>query len=445
MTRTRSRMPLLVGLLLAIATAVAPARNARAAGFLLYEQSAEGIGRAAAVAASSTEPAAIWYNPAALSFMPGYQASVYGVMYLGQATFSPRDGSASIDASPTRQPVPAFFATGRVSDRVALGLGVYLPFGLGIEWPSDWVGRQNGLKASIMTMNINPVVSVKLLPILSLAAGVDVMRSAVDITQGLPDAIGGGSVRIGGTAWGVGGNVGLLLRLLPEKLHFSAGYRSRVKLDFSGRAHFEVNEPIFTSTLHDQPGTAKITLPDLIQFGVMVRPNRRLTLELDANVVLWSTYKTIPIGFSDPATPDSAIHPNYHDMVSLRLGVDWRTPLPGLHLRGGFIFEQNPAPQTGLSPTLPDANAVDVSVGVGYVTRWLRADLGYMLVNFLPSKARHSTDPAIPAQSPEGSYRTIAHLLGVTLTVRLGQSRQEAPEPAPPPPPEARTTASLAP
>jgi long-chain fatty acid transport protein len=409
--------------LLAVVLCLAAGRPARGAGFSLTEQSAEGVGMASAVSASTSEPAAVWYNPAALATMPGYQASVSGVLYLGQPSFSPRDGGATIDAKPTRQPVPAFFATGRVSDRVGVGLGLYVPFGLGIAWPDDWVGREYGIKSSITTLDINPVASVRVHPRLSLAVGLDLMRSAVDITNGLPAAIGGGTVRIAGATWGVGANAAVLYRALPEKLHFAATYRSRVTLSFSGRAHFVVNEPVFTSSLFDQPGTATITLPDVIQLGVMFRPRRHLTLELDANVVLWSAYKKIPLDFADPKTPDSAFYPNYHDQVSLRLGVDWRTPVRGLHLRGGFIFDQNPAPSSGLSPTLPDSNALDVCLGFGWAWRPLRADLGYMLVMYLPSKARHPTDPATPPQSPEGTYRTMAHLLGLTLTWRYGGPR----------------------
>ena len=406
--------------LLAVALCCAHGRIAQAAGFALTEQSAEGIGMASAVSASTTEPAAVWYNPAALPYIPGYQASAFGILYLGQPSFSPRDGSPAVDAKPTRQAVPAFFATGRVSDRVGVGLGFYVPFGLGIGWPVDWIGREYGIKSSITTLNMNPVAAVKVLPNLSLAAGIDVERSAVDITNGLPAAIGGGTVRIGGGTWGVGGNAAVLYRALPERLHFSAAYHSRVKLTFAGHAHFEVNESVFTSSLFDQPGKATITLPDVIQLGVMYRPRPHLTLELDANVTLWSTYKKIPLDFSDPRTPDSAFYPNYHDQVSLRLGLDWRTPVHGLHVRGGFIYDQNPAPQSGLSPTLPDSTAFDVCLGLGWASRALRADLGYMLVMYLPSKARYPTDPAAPPQSPEGTYRTMAHLLGLTLTVRLG-------------------------
>ena len=79
---------------------------------------------------------------------------------------------------------------------------------------------------------------------------------------------------------------------------------------------------------------------------------------------------------------------------------------------------------SGLSPTLPDSTALDVCLGLGWASRVFRADLGYMLIMYLPSKARYPTDPSTPPQSPEGTYRTLAHMLGLTLTYRYGTPRQ---------------------
>jgi hypothetical protein len=66
-----------------------------------------------------------------------------------------------------------------------------------------------------------------------------------------------------------------------------------------------------------------------------------------------------------------------------------------------------------MSPGLPDANRVDLALGVGHSIGPFKADLGYLLVNFLPAEARGGSE------SPEGTYRTLAHLVGLTLGVRL--------------------------
>jgi long-chain fatty acid transport protein len=374
-----------------------------------------------AVSASTTEPAAVWYNPAALVFMPGYQVSISGVGYIGNVTFKPLGGGERIEADPTVQVVPGLFATGRLSERVALGLGVYVPFGLGLRWSDDWIGRVYGIESTITTLDINPVVAVKLLDNLSLAAGLDIMKSAVDMTNGLPTSAED-TVRIGGDGWGIGANVGLLYRLIPDQLHLAATYRSRVKLNYSGEAHFEIAEPVFSSQLFDQGGDAKITLPDIIVLGAMVRPHRTVRIGLDAYIILWSTYDKVPIDFEDPNTPDSGTYPNYRNILDMRLGAEWATPLDGFKIRGGIAYQQNPSPKTGLSPTLPDADGPSFSIGVGYQMKYIGFDLSYLLALYRPSDARQSDDLSTPPQSPEGSYRTVAHLIGLTATGRFGES-----------------------
>lgn len=400
---------------------------ALAGGFFLPEQSGEGLSRASAVVASSQEPAAVWYNPAALSSMEGVQASVYGGAYLGRTEFTPRDGGETSDSEPVKELVPALFATARVSDRVGLGFGVYVPFGLGVAWPNDWQGRERAIESSITTINLNPVVSVRLLDALSVAAGVDVMRTVVDFSNGLPPAVGGavGSVRIGGAAWGLGLNAALLYRPLPDKLHLGLTYRSRAKMEFEGRAHFAgIQEPIFSESLFDQDGTAEITLPDVFQAGVAVRPLPDLLLEVDGTYVLWSTYDEIPIDFSQPQTSDFSFYPNYRDIFSLRISAEYTTPLKPLRVRGGFVYEENPAPEDGISPSLPDAALFGIAAGAGYRAPSWSADFGYMLVLMQPSDARNPSDPSIPPQSPEGTYRTTAHILGLTLSGRFGDTKK---------------------
>lgn len=404
-------------------------RSVRAGGFQLPEQSAEGLGMASAVSASTSEPAAVWYDPAALVFVDGVQASVGATAYLGDTHFTPLDGSTGVDAEPTRQVVPSLFVTGRIADRFALGVGVTVPFGLGVEWSDDWLGRDYGVESSLTVVDVNPVVAFRVLPQLSIAAGIDMMKGAVDLRRGLPTS-STDRVRIAGDAWGVGVNAAVLYRIVPERFHAALTYRSRAKLELDGNADFEVMEPVFASRLFDQPGTAVVTLPDIITLGLMYRPHPSLRIGLDGNAVLWSTFDHVPIDFDDPATPDAELDPDYHDAINVRLGAEWSTPLRGLRARLGLVVDPNAGPETGISPLLPDGDRLDASAGVGYRAGSFAVDLGYMLVLFLPEDARAPSDPTRTPQSPQGTYRTTAHLIGLTLSGRFGAERSTAVTPA---------------
>ena len=77
---------------------VAAPATAQASGFALYEQSASALGRGAAVSASTDEPAAAFYNPAALAFAARWGVSASGMLVRLGSRFSPSDGGADTDA-----------------------------------------------------------------------------------------------------------------------------------------------------------------------------------------------------------------------------------------------------------------------------------------------------------------------------------------------------------
>jgi long-chain fatty acid transport protein len=386
------------------------ALRSQASGFLIYDLSGEGIGRASAVSADASEPAAGWFNPAGLAFGSGVNASAGGVFVTARSSFKLKASGAETSSERGNFVLPALFADGKITDRIDVGLGVYSAFGIGITWPYAWVGRENAISASLKTVSFNPNVAVRVTRDLALAAGFDAIRGTVDFRNGLPSIVGG-DVRLAGGAWGYGFNAAVLYRALPERLHFALTYRSRVKLAFSGRADFSPQNPDFERALPDQPGHADITLPDIITAGVMGRPTRRLTLGFDVNAVLWSTYEHIPIDFQ--SAPDRVLSPQGKNTYTLRGGVDFQTPLAGLHARGGLIYDHGAIPSSGVGPALPDSDRIDLTLGLGYGRDAWKVDLGYMVVVFLPADATGGVE------SPEGTYRTLAYLLGLTVGVHF--------------------------
>jgi long-chain fatty acid transport protein len=406
--KTSSLIRLTVAGLLATAMGTV-ATPAHAGGFLIYDLSGQAIGRGSAVAADPNEPAAVWFNPAGLATMPGIGASVGTVFITARSRFSPSDGSADISSERGNFFLPNVFAHAALNDRVAVGMGVYTAFGIGIRWPNDWLGRESAIAASLQTVAFNPTVAFKLHPVLSVAAGFDAIRGAVDFTNGLP-AIVGGDVRLGGGTWAFGFNLAVLYRAVPDRLQFGLTFRSRAKLAFDGNADFSPTNPDFGRMLQDQAGTAAITLPDIITVGVMGRPRPDLALSLDANLVTWSTYSSIDINFQ--TAPDRSIRPEGKSSLTLRVGADWASPMTGLNLRAGFIYDQSAVPSTGLGPGLPDGTRLDTTLGIGYGRGPLAVDLGYMLVYFLAAEATSGRE------GPEGTYHTLAHLIGLTLRAR---------------------------
>ena len=115
-----------------------------ASGFQLVEQNASGLGNAyAGQAAGVRNASAIYFNPAALTRVPGWNvvASVepigVGTTFADSASTRPSAGSFVFPVPLGNDggdaggwiPVPNAYVSGQVSDRVWLGIAVNVPFG----------------------------------------------------------------------------------------------------------------------------------------------------------------------------------------------------------------------------------------------------------------------------------------------------------------------------
>ena len=118
---------------IAIALTLASTESSHAVGFLLPNQDPEAIGRGDAFAATADNPSAIYYNPAGITQLPGIQAS-FGIYAISAFTKYTAPGfSAHTDGSP--QFVPQIYAVDTFTNiPVSVGLGIYAPYGLGVNW-----------------------------------------------------------------------------------------------------------------------------------------------------------------------------------------------------------------------------------------------------------------------------------------------------------------------
>jgi hypothetical protein len=134
-------------------------------GFQLNEQSGSGLGNAFAAGAAYTDDvSAMWSNPAALSLFPKPQAAMGFNVITPSIKFS---NNASVMA--TNQPLgnnggdaggynytPIVYLAMPINPQWAFGLGINVPFGLVTEYDDGWIGRYQGLKSKIETLNVNP-------------------------------------------------------------------------------------------------------------------------------------------------------------------------------------------------------------------------------------------------------------------------------------------------
>jgi long-chain fatty acid transport protein len=401
------------------------ARDGAAAGFHINEQDARATGRAGAVLANPASPAAIFFNPAGIAPLYGWQLALGTALVVPLGEFEPAGGGEKTSAETTGHVLPHVYASARLTELVAVGLGFNAPYGLALTWPSSSPGRAQVREAELRTLFFTPTVALELsrwASGLSVGAGLDLVPASVRLLRDVPFGDVVGSAALSGSAFGVGARVGVLYR--PQRRPdwaFGLTYKSPVVLDFEGEADFSA-PPIFRPSLPpDGTGKTSITLPQSLMLGVSFRPTAEWELEVDGGWVGWSSYQRLDITLPDGTISRSAR--NWRDTVVLRAGTEY-TFDGRWTARAGVIFDQTPVPSTTLDFQLPDAPRFDLTAGFGAtLTPDVQVDLGALWV--LPTSAITSNADAL---SPpiKGTFSVEAWVFNLSVTMRFGAGESGA-------------------
>jgi len=389
---------------------------ASANGFYINEHDAKVTGRAGATVATNTEPSSVVYNPGGLAVGEGTGVTLGASMIIAAASYTSPDGTKT-DTNGDPAVLPAIMVSHRINDQFAVGIGFHLPFGLAVSWPDS--SPQAGIvtKQSLRTYFITPAVGVNLskyVPGLSIGAGLDLVPSTVQLEQNLYFGNETGSAVLGGTAFGIGGRVGVQYRPEAEKrLSFGLVWKSQVDLDFEGTGDFDMAQPYREELPPDGDISTTLHLPMSIAGGVAFRPTPQLEIEANAVWINWKKFDTIDITLADGS---HNVQPqNYKNTVTLRVGGEYKVN-PKASVRAGYIYDPTPVPDTTLSARLPDIDRHDVTAGGTYsVNKNLDVTLAALLV--IPGENTASTkEPYMPAF--KGDYDVTAFVASLGLTGR---------------------------
>ncbi len=360
---------------------------ARAAGYGIYEQGAAALGMAGARTASVQDASALFFNPAATTRLEGTHLSLGATWLTTRTSFAgvqPYPGfGVSEEMEAGNFYPPMFYLTHRYGEKLAVGLGVNAPFGLGIEWknPEKFTGRTITTFADLKSINTQISAAYPLTPKLSVAAGFDMLMAKVELKRINTAVIPGG----GGATANVA-NVDLSSDYKPgygwnaaaswvpnEQWTVGVNYRSSIEVDveggdasftqiLTGNASFDA---FVASQLPPNQGVkTKLKFPAMTSVGLAWHPAPSWTWEADFNWHQWSIFDELPIEFETTTALTSAVREDYDDNFQLRVGAEHR--LPGWTYRFGYYYDQAAAPTESLTPLLPDANRHGATLGFGW-------------------------------------------------------------------------------
>jgi long-chain fatty acid transport protein len=402
---------------LSVGAALAPG-VVHASGFHIDEQDARATGRAGAVIASANNASAIYYNPAGIAELDGVHVDIGGALVRPNAEFTSAEDGATTGVNTDNVLIPQAFVSWRINPSIAVGIGAYAPFGLRLDWPASSPGRTNIRQADLRTFFITPAVAVNLsswVPGLSLGAGPDLVPASVRLDRDILFGTDVGTVAIDGSAFGIGGRVGISYRP-PSLPAFAVGlsYRSPVALDFSGEGDFDAPLAYRGSLPPDGDVETSVTLPQSVNAGFLVSPVPGLEFELDVNWRGWSSYDKLEADLPDGSVDRQA--KDWHDSFTLRLGGEYIFD-ERWAVRAGGVWDQAPVPSNRLDFQVPDVDRVDLSLGFGArVTEQLSVDLGALYV--LPRKRR--TGMSDPLEPPvKGRFEVDVIVISLSVGIQL--------------------------
>lgn len=420
----KTHRPFRLAVTLAVLVMGSP-QGALATGYFFGEMDAVANSRALAVAARLEEPSTVFYNPAGLAFLKGFNLAVGGLAVIPSFAYSDPEGRRpSTRAVFEVTMIPHLYASYTFGESAAVGFGFNAPFGLSLKWPVGFAGEgvSAGVDLKMPTLHVGG--AFRPIPQVSVGATLRVVPATLEMLQRFQTVSDAGDLvsgfaHLGANAVGVGGAFGITARPI-ERLHLGFSYMSRMKFSFKGSGTFYPGDGVSdTSVFHDQGGQAELTTPDILSFGVGYQFLDNLYFEFDFNYTLWSVYKELKIDFdNDPSgvlTAKGVQKKNWKDTPTFRLGGEYR-PIPAVAVRVGGGYDVSPAPDSTVGPELPDANRIFFNLGGGYQydPLGLKIDVAYTLVLFRPRTVTSASGNPFPA-----TYKTTAHLLGFTAGVHF--------------------------
>jgi len=392
---------------------------ASANAFNINEHDGRVTGRGGATTATNTTPSAMVFNPGGLAVAEGTNVLIGGSLYVAQGSYTPLAGGDKVTTDSSPAVVPSFYLTSRVHEMLAVGIGLHLPFGLAVSWPTGHPQADVIQDQSLRTYFITPTVGLNLnkqVPGLSIGGGIDIVPATVQLEQAIIFGDATGSATLGGDALGIGGRFGVMYRPPSAKqLSVGAMWRSDVKLDFAGKGDFDIDPQYRPQLPPDGDIKTSITLPQAISGGVAYDPTPELEFEVNAVWINWSKFNELRIEL--PGGAETVSPQDYHNTVTFRLGAEYALPKQKAAVRAGFIYDPTPIPRETLTARLPDVDRKNITLGGSKYFGEYGAHLGLLWVT--PGSRETSEMMYTPAY--KAKYGVQAFVASLTVSGHFGK------------------------
>ncbi len=447
---------------------------AGAQGFGLNEIGTCAIARGfATVGSPCADGSAIFWSPAAATWLNGWTASIGAANIALKGQFQQDTTFRSYDLSSPAVTVPQVFVNYHpANSNLAFGLGIYVPYGLTSEWPDSFPGRFEAKKASLSTIYIQPNIAYKINSKWSVGGGPVFAHSSVELVQSVdlstqvalttPTVVRFSQLGVAkrtefaratlkGSGNGFGAHIGVAGVLSPEWT-MGARFLLPISLEYNdadatfapvttglvvggtlpgappipaGTSFDQLVATAFTSgPLQTQKVSTRIAHPAQVGLGLAYTGWKNAVVDVDYQYTGWKQFREIPITFkgSSAATtaPSDTVVEDYNNTSSIRIGIEYDVQqYKGLKLRAGAAGAASAAPAETVTPLLPEQDRAYWTLGGGY-TFMTHYALDAAFAHIYTGGTRGRLDPRLnrtltAVQMNTGRYELSANILSVSL------------------------------
>ncbi len=397
-----------ISLVTALAVAFC-ATNANAAGYQLNEFSATGLGRSfAGMGVVGDDYSALAYNPAGMTLVKrsGVQAGVTMTEVASKVK-----GFGNTEGQKTDMdfaiPLPSIFGQYNVNDKLFVGGGIYVPFGLATRYKNDSYIAQSptGVRHSeLEVIDFNLSGAYKFDNGLSLGASAILRRIEGALTSNIHIPYGNrlmknvayNDFKVSG--WSTTFNLGAMYEFNENSriglaYKFKSTQRTRGNHDITvNSAYLDMAQALGLSNFNRFDSVSEPELPASWVLSGYHKFAEKWGTSFSVKYTQWHRFYTFPARSNAPLKGGNFDGDyRWKDAWSFHLGQDYYLN-ENWTLRAGIAWDETPVPSSSFrSNRIPDADRIWTSVGASYMTGNHQVDVGFAHLFMMSAKTKDMT------------------------------------------------------
>jgi len=308
-------------------------------GLSLNSPGPKALGMGGAFVGVADDLSAIYWNPAGLTQTKVPNISIFYTGIMPTSTYKMEQMEIDAKTESKLHHAPGFFAAMpcQLVEGVTLGLGVFIPAGLGTEWVGKDLtafssGEEYEWMSQIGVVEISPTIAYEINDMFSVGAAFNIHYGMVDIKQ-----FNVGQYEEESTGMGYGVTIGAMFKPVKD---FSIGvtFKSENSIAFEGTAKNSALSglyPTFGLTYKDADISRDLAWPMWIGGGVAYKVMDNLTIAVDVQYSQWSatedevetTYENwldlTEFAQGNEVTMKEKLILHWEDQMQIRFGVQY--------------------------------------------------------------------------------------------------------------------------